>query len=184
MAKYRRTVASITYSQDLSVADASVNLAMLHVSNEEIPRTIGLGKGGITDKILHGSDSRRIDQVGKQRLVPPTLQDVVFQALLHQLVRLILVDREELIGKIIWYHDGRLCLKASPDSTNLVLCSNRIMTIAPIEVDEEALPFITDSIRANLLAGEERTSRLQIVRRRIRERNNRIAAAVKFSNSF
>jgi hypothetical protein len=182
--KCRRTVVSIICRVSCLWNAFCMNLAMFHVSNEEVPRTIGFGKGGLTDKILNGSDSRRIDNAVKHRSTPPTLQDVVMQALLHQLVRLILVDRRELIGRILWCSDGRLCLKTQQEGNSFVFSCNRVMTIAPIEADEEAFPFITDSIRANLLACEERTSRLQIVRRRIRERNNRLAAAVKYSNSL
>jgi hypothetical protein len=57
------------------------------------------------------------------------------------------------------------------------------MSMSPIDLDEEAVAFVTESIRSNLLANEEKTSRLQIVRRRIRERNNRLAAAAKYRNS-
>jgi hypothetical protein len=108
---------------------------------------------------------------------------VIFQALTHELVRIILVDQTELVGKLMWYNNGKFCLKDG-QSASLVMSCNRVMTVSPIDVDEEAIPFITESVRTNLLATEEKTSRLQIVRRRIRERNNRMAAAAKYSNSF
>lgn len=156
---------------------------MLHVSNSDPARTVGAGKRGVTDRILYGADSRHIDPQVKQRTTPPSLQDLVVQSLLHHLVRIILVDRSELVGKITWYNDGRLCFRSHAGGTSLIMACNRIMTLSPIEVDEEALPFLTDSLRNDLLASEERTSRLQIVRRRLRERSNRIAAAAKYSNS-
>lgn len=156
---------------------------MLFASNHEKPRTVGAGRGGVTDKILYGSDSRRdpVDPLAKQRSTPPSLQDVVFQSLIHELVRIILIDQTELIGKMVWYNTGRFCMKVGPDETAHVLCCSRVLSAAPIEADEEAVPFITESLRGSLLANEERTSRLQIVRRRIRERNNRMAAAAKYS---
>ena len=159
---------------------------MLHVSNQEPSRTIGAGKHGLTDKILNGSDSRHIDAGVKARSNPPSLQDVVLQSLVQQLVRVILVDKTELIGKILWYQNGRFCFRSNSDDdgcNQVVIGCNRVMTVAPIEVDEEAVPFLTDHMRGNLLASEERTSRLQIVRRRIRERNNRMVAAAKYSYS-
>ena len=156
---------------------------MLFASNHEKPRTIGAGRGGVTDKILYGSDSRRdqIDPLARARSTPPSLQDVVFQSLTHELVRVILVDQTELIGKLLWYNTGRFCIKHSHDDFTQVLCCSRVVSAAPIEADEEAIPFITECMRGSLLANEERSSRLQIVRRRIRERNNRMAAAAKYS---
>lgn len=119
----------------------------------------------------------------KQRTHPPSLQDLILQSLLHHLVRIILVDKTELVGKLTWYNAGKFCLKFTNSPNQAIMSCNRIMTVAPIEVDEEAVPFLVDSLRGQLLATEERTSRLQTVRRRIRERNNRIAAASKYSNS-
>lgn len=157
---------------------------MLHATSGSRPRTIGFGKGGITDKILHGFDSRHpVSASANPRAQPPTLQDTIFQAVGNELVRLTLVNNSELIGKILWYNDGKFCLKASNDDTTVVMSCNRVMSMSPIEVDQEVIPFLIESIRQNLLASEEKQSRLQIVRRRIRERNNRMAAAAKY-NSF
>ncbi len=155
---------------------------MFHSSNRERPKTIGHGRGGVTDKILHGSDSRHpVDGYTKSRTKPPSLQDSVFQALTSQLVRIILVDRNELVGKLVWYSDGQVGIKINECETTCVMNCSRVMTLSPIEVDEEAVPFMIESMRQNLLYSEEKNSRLQIVRRRIRERNKRIAAAAKFS---
>lgn len=155
---------------------------MFHTSNRERPKTIGHGKGGITDKILHGSDSRHpVDPIAKSRTQPPSLQDSVFQALTNHLVRLILVDRSELVGKLLWYSDGQFGIKVNENDSTYIMNCDRVMTLSPIEVDEEAVPFMIESMRQNLLYSEEKNSRLQIVRRRIRERNKRLAAAAKYS---
>lgn len=152
---------------------------MLHASNKEVPRTIGPGRGGLTDRILHGSDSRYIPDTNHAR--PPTLQDVVMMSLMHHLVRVTLVDMNEMIGRITWYNAGKIFFKLlETDALEVIRCE-RVFSLSPIEVDEEAIPFLTESLRASLLASEERTSRLQIVRRRIRQRNIRIAAANKYA---
>ena len=154
---------------------------MLHSSNREKSRTIGHGRGGITDKILYGSDSRHPpDNFSQNRTRPPSLQDTVLQALVNELIRLILVDRTELIGRIVWYSDGKFGFRTNDDDVISVMSCKRIMTVSPVEVDEEALLFVTESLRQTLLSAEERNSRLQIVRRRIRERNKRLAAAAKY----
>ena len=156
---------------------------MLHASNREKSRTIGHGRGGITDKILYGSDSRHPrDSYTQYRSRPPSLQDTVLQALINELIRLVLVDRTELIGRVVWYSDGKFGFRTNDDDEISVRSCNRIMSISPVEVDEEALPFVTESLRQTLLSTEERNSRLQIVRRRIRERNKRLAAAAKYQN--
>jgi|LauGreDrversion4_2_1035121.scaffolds.fasta_scaffold51966_5 hypothetical protein len=156
---------------------------MYHCSTNAVPTTIGRNRGSISDKILHGSDSRQDDAALKNRTHPPSLQDVIFQALTHELVRVILVDGSEIVGKLLWYNNGKFCVRISNESASPVMSCNRVMSISPIDLDEEALPFVTESFRANLLATEEKTSRLQIVRRRVRERNNRLAAAAKYRNS-
>ena len=156
---------------------------MLDCSTDARPVTIGRSKGSLSDKILNGSDSRQVDLTAKNRTDPPSLQDVIFQALTHELVRIILVDHTEIVGKLLWYNQGKFCVRISNESTSPVMSCNRVMSISPIDVDEEAVPFVTESLRSNLLANEEKTSRLQIVRRRIRERNNRLAAAAKYRNS-
>jgi hypothetical protein len=154
---------------------------MLHASNREKSRTIGHGKGGTTDKILHGTDSRHPpDAYAKQRTKPPTLQDAILQALVDELIRVTLVDRTELIGRIVWYSDGKFGFRTNDGDNVTVMSCNRIASVSPIEVDEEAFPFVTESLRQTLLSTEERNSRLQIVRRRMRERNKRLAAAAKY----
>lgn len=154
---------------------------MLYASNREVSRTIGAGKEGVSDKILHGSDSRWYRDDSRSK--PPTLQDVLFQSLKNELVRLTLVDQKEMIGRIVWYSSGKMCLSSHDTDASEILSCSRIHSLAPIDLDEDAIPFLTDSLRADLLACEERTSRLQIVRRRIRQRNSRIAAAARFSMS-
>lgn len=156
---------------------------MFHCSTNARPTTIGRMKGSLSDRILHGSDSRHVDPTMKTRTNPPSLQDVIFQSLTHELVRIILVDQTELVGKLLWYNGGKFCIRISNESSSPVMSCNRVMSISPIDVDEEAIPFVTESLRSGLLATEEKTSRLQIVRRRIRERNNRLAAAAKYRNS-
>ena len=154
---------------------------MLHVSNNKTPRTIGAGASGITDKILNGSDSRQINESTKQRSKPPTLQDCIFQALCHELVRIVLVDRSDIVGKLLWYNNGRFCIRPNPGDP-IVMCASRVMSLAPIEVDEVAVPLVTEKIKKYLLTGEERSSKLQSVKRRLQEKDNRIANAAKFAN--
>jgi len=156
---------------------------MFDCSTDVRPVTIGRSKGSLSDIILNGTDSRHVDPSAKNRTDPPSLQDVIFQALTHELVRIILVDHTEIVGKLLWYNNGKFCIRISNEATSPVMSCNRVMSISPIDVDEEAVPFVTESLRSNLLANEEKTSRLQIVRRRIRERNNRLAAAAKYRNS-
>jgi hypothetical protein len=156
---------------------------MFYCSTDTRPATIGRTKGSLSDKILHGSDSRQLDPITKTRTNPPSLQDIIFQSLTHELVRIILVDHTELVGKLVWYNSGKFCVRVSNDSSSPVISCNRLLSISPIDVDEEAIPFVTESLRSGLLSTEEKTSRLQIVRRRIRERNNRLAAAAKYRNS-
>jgi hypothetical protein len=155
---------------------------MFSASTNSRSTTIGSGKGGITDKILYGSDSRHVDLFSSNK--PPSLQDVIFQSLTHELIRIILVDRNEIVGKLLWYNHGKFCIRPNGDTDSQVMSCNRVMSISPIDIDEDVVPFVTESIRDNLLSSEEKTSRLQIVKRRIRERNKRIAAAAKYSNSF
>jgi len=155
---------------------------MFCASTNAKSNTIGAGKGGVTDKILYGSDSRHVMNESKARSTPPSLQDVIFQSLVHELVRVILVDQTEIVGKLLWYHSGNFCIREGNESR--VLSCNRIMSMSPIDIDEDVVPFLTESVRNNMLASEEKTSRLQIVKRRIRERNKRMAAAAKYSNSF
>ena len=100
------------------------------------------------------------------------------QALVGQLVRIVLVDECEIVGTLIWYVDGKFGIKN--DSTHIMSC-NRLASIVPIEVDEEAVPFLVDNLKTHLLNMEERSSRIQGVKRRIRERNNRVAAASKYA---
>lgn len=156
---------------------------MFDCSTDARATTIGRTRGGLSDRILNGSDSRQVDPAMKNRTNPPSLQDIIFQALTHELVRVILVDHTEVVGKLLWYNNGKFCIRVSNQSVSPVMSCNRVMSISPIDVDEEAVAFVTESIRSNLLANEEKTSRLQIVRRRIRERNNRLAAAAKYRNS-
>jgi hypothetical protein len=154
---------------------------MLHASNREKSRTIGYGRGGITDKILHGSDSRLpVDRSARDRAHVPSLQDTILLALINEVARIILVDQTELVGRVCWYSDGRFGLKSTFDGRVSVLSCNRVLTVSPIGVDQEAVPFITESFRQALLISEERSSRLQIVRRRIQERNKRLQAAANF----
>ena len=85
------------------------------------------------------------------------------------------------MGKLLWYSDGHFGIKANENDSTYIMNCDRVMTLSPIEVDEEAVPFMIESMRQNLLYSEEKNSRLQIVRRRIRERNKRLAAAAKYS---
>lgn len=155
---------------------------MLHVSQDG--RTVGSGKGGLTDKILYGTDSKHVLPFPPKRH-PPSLQDSVMQALVGHYIRIILVDQSQLIGTLIWYAEGKFGLTEQfqqPLSTIIMSC-NRICSVAPIEVDEEAVSFLVDNLKNHLLTMEERCSRIQGIKRRVRERNKRIAAASKFTNS-
>ena len=157
---------------------------MLCASNRDVSRTIGHGRGGVTDKILHGSDSRhQMHGLNKTRSEPPTLQDLVFQSLSNQLVRLVLVDETDIVGRIMWYSAGKVALRRQGSNIPQVLQCGRVVSLTPVDLHEEAIPFLSDSLRADLLAAEERSSRLQIVRRRIKERNSRIEAAAKYSTA-
>ena len=157
---------------------------MLHSTGGLKPRTIGPGRGGVTDKILHGFDSRQeSDFHTKQWSHPPTLQDCILQALVNELVRIIFVDKNEKVGKLFWYSDGKFSFRENGHDRPVVYNVNRVMTVSPIEVDQEATPFLIENMRDHLLASQEKQSRLQIVRRRIRERNNRLAAAAKYNAS-
>lgn len=100
---------------------------------------------------------------------------------MNQLVRMVLVDRTELIGRLVWYSEGRFGFRLTDHNSTCVMNCGKVISVSPIEVDEEAVPFVIESVRQNLLYCEEKNSRLQIVRRRILERNKRLAAAAKYS---
>lgn len=151
---------------------------MLHASTSATPKSIGPGIGGVTDKILHGSDGKHV--LGRT-LSPPSLQDVVFWSLIQQNVCITLVDNTLLRGKLLWYKSGKFGIR--PDGFNqIVMSCNRVMHLDPSEMVEDSVHYVTESVRATMLHQEERASKLQIVKRRLQERNNR-QANIKHSQS-
>ena len=71
---------------------------MFDYSYETIPRTIGYGKGGVIDKMLHGSDSRHIEREKKEK--SPSLQTVFYRSLVREVVTVTMLDGTELIGTL------------------------------------------------------------------------------------
>lgn len=151
---------------------------MLHASNSLKPKTVGPGRNGVTDKILHGTDGRHVTDNSSN---PPSLQDVVFRSLLHQYIRISLVDGNVIQGKLMWYNQGKLGIR--PDRSEvIVMCCNRVLGMAPCALDKDSVPFVAESIRENLIQQEERSSKQFIVKRRMQERNNRNAASRDYNN--
>jgi hypothetical protein len=154
---------------------------MLHSSTNVKPRTIGHGTGGITDKILHGSDLRH---TGSSRpTAPPTLQDIVFRSLIQGRIRISHVDGSETSGVLVWYSDGNFGIRRAEKEPLIVLPCNRVARVIPIGVSRDSVPFIEESIRTGLIAQEERSSKQQIVKRRLKEQDKRNSIARQYQRN-
>jgi hypothetical protein len=143
-------------------------------SSDAIPTTIGWGKGGLMDRILHGSDSRHVDQ--EKREPPPSLQTAFYRSMIGQRVLVKLMDGSELVGDVLSvFHDGaRLMLCVGDD--NVMLSLRRIRYAIPQDPVDPVKAIETDMAKS-LHANAENSSRLMSMKIRLQQRKLREAGA-------
>ena len=143
-------------------------------SSGDIPRTVGYGKGGTLDRILHGSDSRHIDQEKHEPL--PSLQTAFYQAMKGRMVMFTLINGEEVLGVLVNVIQEGARLMIDKDGELMMLCTRRVMYAIPKEA-VHPVKAIEKNLQETLLAQAERGSRLMTMRRRLQQRTARETAS-------
>ena len=144
-------------------------------SSDPIPRTIGWGKGGLMDRILHGADSRHIDK--EKREPPPSLQTAFYRSMIGQRVLLKLMDGSEMVGGVSSVlHDGARVMVDLGEERYVMVSVRRIRYAIPQDVIDP-VKAIEMEMAKSLHANAENTSKLMSMKVRLQQRKLREAGA-------